>query len=147
MPLYSYVCYQGHTHDELHKWPPPSEVKCGRCDSIALKEMPYPAKTAGRWGDTGAKFIPAFGKELTSSQAAAEAKKRGLVHEADLPKNFIEDRLDKEWQDARQHDKTMEKFKELKKAHDGDASRAWSEVYSVDEMKKSGTLKEDAANG
>jgi hypothetical protein len=106
-----------------------------------------PQRTAGKWGDTGARFISAFGKEMTSTQADAEAKKRGLVHEADLPKHFIDDRLDKEWQDARQHDKTIATFQDLKKAHNGDASRAWAEVFSVEEMKKSGTLKENDANG
>ncbi|CAB5223767.1 Putative regulatory protein, FmdB, Zinc ribbon domain containing protein [uncultured Caudovirales phage] len=147
MPIYEFSCKNGHSHDILHKWPAPQVVVCQLCKSDAVRQVSMPQKTAGKWGDTSAKFISAFGKEMTSSQAAAEAKKRGLVHEADLPKHFIEDRLDKEWQDARQHDKTMEKFNELKKTHDGDASRAWSEVYSVDEMKKSGTLKEDAANG
>lgn len=147
MPIYEFRCSRGHSHDELHKYPPPETVKCDKCRCKARKQVSMPQKTAGKWGDTSAKFISAFGKEMTSSQAAAEAKKRGLVHEADLPKHFIEDRLDKEWQDARQHDATMEKFKELKKTHDGDASRAWSETFSVDEMKKSGTLKEDAANG
>lgn len=147
MPLFEFRCDRGHSHDELHKWPPPQSVTCGACQGNAVRQVSMPQRTAGKWGDTGAKFISAFGKELTSSQAAAEAKKRGLVHEADLPKHFIDDRLDKEWQDARQHDATMERFKELKKTHDGDASRAWSETFSVDEMKKSGTLKEDAANG
>lgn len=105
-----------------------------------------PQKTAGKWGDTGAKFISAFGKEMTSSQADAEARKRGLVHEADLPRHFIEDRLEGERQDAADHNATMTKFKDLKAQH-GDASRAWTELYSVGEMKKAGTLKEDAANG
>jgi len=147
MPIYEFSCQNGHSQDELHKWPPPQVVGCKECKSNAFRQVSMPQKTAGKWGDTGARFISAFGKEMTSSQADAEAKKRGLVHEADLPKHFIDDRLDKEWQDARQHDKTMEKFKELKNAHNGDASRAWSETFSVDEMKKSGTLKEDAANG
>lgn len=147
MPLFEFRCSRGHSHDELHKYPPPETVKCDKCRCKARKQVSMPQKTAGKWGDTGAKFISAFGKEMTSSQADAEARKRGLVHEADLPRHFIDDRLDKEWQDARQHDATMEKFKGLKKAHDGDASRAWSETFSVDEMKKSGTLKEDAANG
>jgi len=147
MPLYEFRCKRGHGHDELHKWPPPDKVKCDKCRCNAHKQVSMPQKTAGKWGDTSAKYISAFGKELTSTQAAAEAKKRGLVHEADLPKHFIEDRLDKESQEAQAHNKTMEKFQELKKTHDGDASRAWSETFSVDEMKKSGTLKEDAANG
>jgi len=146
MPLYEYTCKRGHYHDELHKWPPPEKVKCNQCRCSAYKQVPYPAKTAGRWGDTQSKFIPAFGRELTTMEAEKEAKKRGLVSEHDLPKGFIEDKLNQEWNDARQHDATMTKFKDLKAQH-GDASRAWSEVFSVDEMKKQGTLKEDAANG
>lgn len=147
MPVYEFRCDRGHSHDELHKWPAPQSVTCGACQGNAVRQVSMPQRTAGKWGDTGARFISAFGKEMTSTQADAEAKKRGLVHEADLPKHFIDDRLDKEWQDARQHDKTIATFQDLKKAHNGDASRAWAETFSVEEMKKSGTLKEDAANG
>ena len=147
MPIYEYTCKRGHQHDELHKYPPPETVKCNQCRCNAKKQVSMPQKTAGRWGDTGGKYIPAFGKVLTPHQAAAEAKKRGLVHESDLPSGYIDSKLNKEWDDARAHDATMAKFKELKKTHNGDASRAWAETFSVDEMKKSGTLKEDVANG
>lgn len=142
MPIYSYECKRGHTHDELMKYPPPETVKCDQCRCNAHKQVSMPAKTAGRWGDTAAKFIPALGGSYTTVQAEKLAASKGLVSEHDLPKGFIEDKMNKEWNEARQHDATMSKFKQLKAQH-GDASRAWSEVFSVDEMKKSGSLKED----
>lgn len=146
MPVYEYSCQNGHSHDELHKYPPPEVVWCNQCKSNAFKQVSMPQKTAGRWGDTGGKYIPALGKVLTPHQAAAEAKRRGLVHESDLPSGYIDSKLNKEWDDARQHDATMAKFKELKTST-GDASRAWAETFSVESMKQSGALKEDAANG
>jgi hypothetical protein len=146
MPMYEYTCKRGHSHDELHKYPPPEKVKCDKCRCNAHKQVPMPQKTAGRWGDTGGKYIPALGKTLTPYQAAQEAKKRGLVHESDLPSGYIDSKLNAEWDDARSHEKTMAKFQDLKTQH-GDASKAWAETFSVDEMKKSGTLKEDVANG
>lgn len=105
-----------------------------------------PQKTAGRWGDTAAKFIPALGGSYTTVQAEKVAREKGLVSEHDLPKGFIEDKMNKEWNEARQHDATMKKFKDLKTQH-GDASRAWAETFSVDEMTKNGTLQEGIANG
>jgi len=146
MPVYEYRCKRGHSHDLLHKYPPPERVKCNQCRCNAQKQVSMPQKTAGRWGDTGGKFIPALGGTYTPHQAAKIAKDRGLVHESDLPSGFIDSKLNSEWDDARAHDKTMAKFKDLKAQH-GDASRAWAETFSVDEMKKTGTLKEDAANG
>lgn len=146
MPLYEYTCKRGHKHDELLKYPPPEKVKCNQCRCNAYKVVSMPAKTAGRWGDTPAKFIPALGGAYTTQQAEKVARERGLVSEHDLPKGFIEDKMNKEWNEAREHEKTMTKFKDLKTQH-GDASRAWAEVYSVDEMTKQGTLQEGQANG
>lgn len=105
--------------------------------------MTMPAKTAGRWGDTSAKFIPALGGAYTPHQAAAVAKSRGLVHESDLPSGYIDSRLNAEWDDARAHEATMQKFKDLKKENNGDASIAWAETFSVDNMIQDGTLTED----
>jgi len=146
MPLYEYLCKRGHSHDELHKYPAPEKVKCNQCRCNATKQVCMPQKTAGRWGDSGGKYIPALGGTYTSQQAQKVAKERGLVHEADLPSGYIDSKLNSEWDEARAHDKTIAKFKDLKAQH-GDASRAWAETFSVDEMKKSGTLKEGAANG
>lgn len=142
MPIYTYACKRGHIHDELLKYPPPETVKCDKCRCKAGRLVTMPAKTAGRWGDTTAKFIPAFGKEMTSSQAAIEAKKRGLIHEADLPPHFIDDRLAKQDAEAAEHNKTMELFKQNKAANGGDASIAWADTFSVENMTKSGTFKE-----
>lgn len=142
MPMYPYMCKHGHEHDELHKYPPPDKVKCNQCRCNAKRQVCAPQRTAGRWGDSGAKYVPAFGKELTTQQAEKEARKRGLIHESDLPSGFIDSKINSEWNEARAHDKTMQKFKDLKAQH-GDASRAWAETFSVDEMKKSGALSDD----
>lgn len=76
-------------------------------------------------------------------EADAEAKRRGLVSEHDLPKNYIEDKLEAQDADAASHNKTIKDFVEKKKEFNGDASRAWTEVFSTDNMVKNGTL--DAA--
>lgn len=76
-------------------------------------------------------------------EAAKEAEKRGLVSEHDLPKNYIEDRLEAQDAEAAAHNATMKDFVEKKAEFNGDASRAWSEVFSQDNMVKNGTL--DAA--
>ena len=146
MPIYSYKCSRGHTHDELYKWPPPESMKCGyvtstlskcRCKSKRLVTMP--AKTAGRWGDTSAKYIPAFGKELTTVQAEKEARRLGLVSEYDLPRHYIEDKLADQDADAALHLKTMSNFETVKK-ETGDASRAWAETFSTERMISDGNL-------
>jgi hypothetical protein len=99
-----------------------------------------PAKTPGRWGDSASKYISAFGREMTSMEAASEAKKRGLVSEHDLPKNYIEDKLESQDADAASHNGIMKDFVEKKKEFNGDASRAWTEVFSTENMVKSGAL-------
>lgn len=146
MPLYDFHCEE---HDDWEALVSRDTltIPCPQCGADCKRLISAPAKTAGRWGDTGGKFIPALGGVYTPHQAAKVAKAKGLVHESDLPSGYIDSKLNKEWDDARQHDATMSKFKELKTQHGGDASRAWSEVFSVDNMKKQGTLKEDAANG
>ena len=141
MPLRDFRCPQHGAFEDLVHYSV-TDMPCPKCSQMSKVLLSAPARTAGRWGDTGARYISAFGKELTPMQADAEARKRGLVHERDLPQHFIEDKLASEWKDARDHDKVMEKFTENKRLAGGDASQAWAETFSVDAMEKSGLISE-----
>lgn len=139
MPIFDYKCEQHGRFEDWQHWSVES-LPCPKCSQPSKKCVSMPAKTPGRWGDSASKYIPAFGREMTSMQAAAEAEKRGLVSEHDLPKNYIEDKLEAQDADAAEHNNLMKKFVDTKEACGGDASRAWTEVFSVDNMVKAGTL-------
>ena len=142
MPRYDFKCIQHGLFEDLVPWTQDT-LPCPQCSQPSTKQVCMPAKTPGRWGDSASKFIPAFGREMTYMEADIEAKKRGLVSEHDLPKNYIEDKLEAQDADAASHNATMKDFVEKKKEFNGDASRAWTEVFSTDNMVKNGTL--DAA--
>lgn len=142
MPIFDYKCEQHGKFEDWQHWSVES-LPCPKCSQPSRKCVSMPAKTPGRWGDSASKFIPAFGREMTSMEAEIEAKKRGLVSEHDLPKNYIEDKLEAQDADAASHNATIKDFVEKKKEFNGDASRAWTEVFSTDNMVKNGTL--DAA--
>jgi putative FmdB family regulatory protein len=139
MPLFDYKCAEHGKFEDWQHWSV-ENVPCPKCSQPATKQVSMPAKTPGRWGDSATKYISAFGREMTSMEAAKEAEKRGLVSEHDLPKNYIEDRLEAQDADAASHNATMKDFVEKKAEFNGDASRAWSEVFSTDNMVKAGTL-------
>jgi hypothetical protein len=81
----------------------------------------------------------------TSMQREAIMEKKGLVSTGDFDKHFVEDTLQRQTAYQKQQDANIARYKANMKKFDGDKSRAVAETFSIAEMKKQGTLAQDAA--
>jgi hypothetical protein len=125
---------------------------CPQCGQLALKQLSMPASTPGRWGDQTGKYgVDGFydrglgARYQTSMQREAIMEKKGLVSTGDFDKHFVEDTLQRQTAYQKQQDANIARYKANMKKFDGDKSRAVAETFSIAEMKKQGTLAQDAA--
>ena len=130
----------------------PDSIDCPQCGQLALKQLSMPASTPGRWGDQTGKYgVDGFydrglgARYQTSMQREAIMEKKGLVSTGDFDKHFVEDTLQRQTAYQKQQDANIARYKANMKKFDGDKSRAVAETFSIAEMKKQGTLAQDAA--
>jgi hypothetical protein len=67
------------------------------------------------------------------------------VPESSFGKHHVEDTLQKQASHQESQDKDIARYKANMKKHEGDKARAIAETFSVAEMKKNGTMAQDAA--
>ncbi len=153
MPLFDYFC-GAHVHEALFlpKEEVPNSIECPKCGKISLKQMPMPASTPGRWGDQTGKYgVDGFfdrglgARYQTSMQREAIMEAKGLVSTNDFDKHHVEDTLQKQLAHEKQQDANLARYKSNLKKFEGDKTRAVAETFTVSEMKKQGTLSQDAA--
>ena len=153
MPLFDYFCGE-HVHEALFlpKENVPDSIDCPKCGKPAIKQLSMPANTPGRWGDQTGKYgVDGFydrglgARYQTSMQKEAIMEKKGLVSTGDFDKHFVEDTLQRQSEYQDQQDKNLARYKANLKKFDGDKSRAIGETFTISEMKKQGTLAQDAA--
>ena len=153
MPLFDYFCGE-HVHEALFlpKENVPDSIDCPKCGKPAIKQLSMPANTPGRWGDQTGKYgVDGFydrglgARYQTSMQREAIMEKKGLVSTGDFDKHFVEDTLQRQSEYQDQQDKNLARYKANLKKFDGDKSRAIGETFTISEMKKQGTLAQDAA--
>jgi len=145
MPLYDYKCPDGHVTEVLLRVNEIPKAMVCHCGQLALKQIGMPALTPGRWGDqTGTYGVNGYyDKSLgatysNSMQRDKIMRKKGLIRKEDLPQHFIEDTMEKEAKQSKQHEQNVKTFKSNLKKHD--PGRAIAETFSVSEMRKQGTL-------
>ena len=153
MPLFDYFCGE-HVHEALFlpKENVPDSIDCPKCGKLAIKQLSMPANTPGRWGDQTGKYgVDGFydrglgARYQTSMQREAIMEKKGLVSTGDFDKHHVEDTLQRQSEYQDQQDKNLARYKANLKKFDGDKSRAIGETFTISEMKKQGTLAQDAA--
>jgi hypothetical protein len=153
MPLFDYFCGE-HVHEALFlpKEEVPDSIQCPQCDEVALKQLSVPANTPGRWGDQTGKYgVDGFydrglgARYQTSMQREALMEKKGLVSTGDFDKHYVEDSLQRQSAHQKQQDANLSRYKSNMKKFEGDKGRALTETFSISEMKKQGTLAQDAA--
>ena len=130
----------------------PHSIKCPQCGKPAIKQLSMPANTPGRWGDQTGKYgVDGFydrglgARYQTSMQREAIMEKKGLVSTGDFDKHFVEETLQRQSEHKNQQDKNLARYKANLKKFDGDKSRSIGETFTISEMKKQGTLAQDAA--
>lgn len=130
----------------------PDSIDCPQCGELALKQLSMPASTPGRWGDQTGKYgVDGFydrglgARYQTSMEREAIMEKKGLVSTGDFDKHFVEDTLQRQTAHQKQQDANIARYKANMKKFEGDKSRAVAETFSIAEMKKQGTLAQDAA--
>ena len=153
MPLFDYFCGE-HVHEALFmpKEEVPCSIKCPECDKESIKQVSTPAHTPGRWGDQTGKYgVNGFfdrglgARYHTSMQREALMDKKGLVSTGDFDKHHVEDSLQRQVVAENQADANIARYKSNLNKFEGDKSRAVAETFSISEMKKQGTLSQDAA--
>lgn len=153
MPLFDYFCGE-HVHEALFlpKDEVPDSIECPQCGEPSLKQVSVPAHTPGRWGDQTGKYgVDGFydrglgARYQTSMQREAIMEKKGLAPESSFGKHHVEDCLQKRTAHQRQQDANLARYKANVKKFEGDKGRAIAETFTVAEMKKQGTMAQDAA--
>tara|TARA_R100000664_G_scaffold3143_6_gene7306 strand:+ start:2062 stop:2532 length:471 start_codon:yes stop_codon:yes gene_type:complete len=153
MPLFDYFCGE-HVHEALFlpKEEVPDSIECPQCGRTAIKQLSIPASTPGRWGDQTGKYgVDGFydrglgARYQTSMQREAIMEKKGLVSTGDFDKHLVEDTLQRQSAHQKQQDANIARYKANMKKFEGDKGRAIAETFSVAEMKKQGTMAQDAA--
>tara|TARA_Y100001963_G_C6738920_1_gene427878 strand:- start:540 stop:1010 length:471 start_codon:yes stop_codon:yes gene_type:complete len=153
MPLFDYFCGE-HVHEALFlpKEEVPDSIECPQCGQLAIKQLSIPANTPGRWGDQTGKYgVDGFydrglgARYQTSMQREAIMEKKGLVSTGDFDKHYVEDTLQRQSAHQKQQDANISRYKSNMKKFEGDKGRALTETFSISEMKKQGTLAQDAA--
>jgi hypothetical protein len=153
MPMFDYFCGE-HVYQELFMRGEkvPATIDCPTCGQRAEKQIATPAFTPGRWGDQTGKYgVNGFydrglgARYQTSMQREKIMDAKGLVPESSFGKHHVEDTLQKQASHQESQDKDIARYKANMKKHEGDKARAIAETFSVAEMKKNGTMAQDAA--
>ena len=153
MPLFDYFCGE-HVHEALFlpKEEVPDSIKCPQCGELAPKQLAMPASTPGRWGDQTGKYgVDGFfdrglgARYQTSMQREAIMEAKGLAPESSFGKHHVEDTLQRQAAHQSQQDANLARYKANVKKFEGDKGRAIAETFTVAEMKKQGTMAQDAA--
>ena len=153
MPLFDYFCGE-HVHEALFlpKEEVPESISCPDCGKTSNKQMSVPANTPGRWGDQTGKYgVNGFfdrglgARYHTSMQREALMEKKGLVSTGDFDKHHVEDSLQRQFAAESQADANIARYKSNLSKFEGNKTRAVAETFSISEMKKQGTLSQDAA--
>jgi hypothetical protein len=153
MPLFDYFCGE-HVYEELllPSEEVPDSIECPTCGKTATKQVSIPAHTPGRWGDQTGKYgVNGFydrglgARYQTSMQREAIMDKKGLAPESSFGKHYAEDTLQRQAAHQEQQDVNLVRYKANVKKFEGDKGRAIAETFTVAEMKKQGTMAQDAA--
>jgi hypothetical protein len=150
MPIYEYKCYTCKTQtDRLVKWEKKDTQYCSVCDDRLKPLVTAPARTAGRWGDTGGGFDVSLGRHFNSSMEKEKyLKQNGLIASSDLVggKNFIDDQVHKQIVETENHIKDTEDYTRIMK-ETGSIEKALAETFSVDKLKSRGLLDTEINSG
>lgn len=150
MPIYDYVCpsCKGKV-ERLVKWEAKNNQSCSTCNVIMNTLLPMPARTSGRWGDTGGGFDYSLGRHFNNSMEKEKyLRHHGLVASSDLAggKNFIDDQVHKQIVDTENHIKDTEDYTRIIK-ETGSVEKALAETFSVDKLKSRGMLDSEINSG
>jgi len=149
MPIYDYMCYTCKKQSErLCKYENKDIQYCSACDDRLKPLVTAPARTAGRWGDTGGGFDRSLGRHFNNSMEKEKyIRANGLVAASDLGGvSYLDNIVEKECAVHVQHEKDMEVFKDVV-SKGGDLSKAYTEAYSVDALKSRGLLDGEVNSG
>lgn len=149
MPIYDYTCSScGKEEERLVKWEKKDEVSCTTCNTLMLHKMPLPARTSGRWGDTGGGWDYSLGRHFNNSmEKEAYIKKHGLVSSSDVGgKSFVDDKVHEQIVATDNHKKDLSDYERIKK-ETGSIEKAIAETFSVDKLKSRGLLDSDINSG
>ncbi len=149
MPIYEYMCYTCKKQsDRLVKFENKEAQHCYDCNSKLKALVTAPAKTAGRWGDTGGGFDRSLGRHFKNSMEKEKwIKDNGLVSSSDIGgKGAVDDLVHKQIVDTDTHIKDVATYERIKK-ETGSVERALAETFSVDNMKGKGLLDSDINSG
>jgi len=149
MPVYDYMCYTCKKQSErLCKYENKDIQYCSTCDDRLKPLVTAPAKTPGRWGDTGGGFDRSLGRHFNNSMEKEKyIRANGLVAASDLGGvSYLDNIVEKECAVHVQHEKDMEVFKDVV-SKGGDLSKAYTEAYSVDALKSRGLLDGEVNSG
>lgn len=149
MPIYEYMCYTCRVQsDRLVKFENKDIQYCSVCDDRLKSLVTAPARTAGRWGDTGGGYDKSLGKHFNNSMEKEKwIKDNGLVSSSDIGgKGAVDDLVHKQIVDTDNHIKDVATYEYIKK-ETGSVERALAETYSVDVMKSRGLLDSDINSG
>jgi len=149
MPIYDYVCTTCNKEEErLVKYEAKNNVKCLTCDVVMSHKMPLPARTAGRWGDTGGGWDHSLGRHFNNSMEKEKyLRANGLVAASDVGGiGFVDDQVHKQIVDTDNHMKDVADYERLKK-ETGSIEKAIAETFSVDKLKSRGMLDTDINSG
>ncbi len=149
MPIYDYSCNVCKKKvDVLVKYDLKDNVNCSTCGELMLRHMPLPARTSGRWGDSGGGWDYSLGRHFNNSmEKEAYIKKHGLVAASDVGGvGFVDDQVHKQIVDTDNHLKDVADYERLKK-ETGSVEKALAETFSVDKLKSRGLLDTDINSG
>lgn len=149
MPIYEYMCYTcKKKSDRLVKFENKGVQYCHVCDDRLKPLVTAPARTAGRWGDTGGGWDKSLGKHFNNSMEKEKwIKDNGLVSSSDIGgKGAVDDLVHKQIVDTDNHIKDVATYEYIKK-ETGSVERALAETYSIDVMKSRGLLDSDINSG
>jgi putative FmdB family regulatory protein len=149
MPVYDFMCYTCKKQtDRLCKYETKDNQLCRDCNGILKPLLSAPAKTPGRWGDTGGGFDRSLGRHFNNSMEKEKyIRANGLVAASDFGGvSFVDGIVEKEIAVHTQHEKDIAVFKDVVSSG-GDLSKAYTETYSVDNLKARGLLDADVNSG
>lgn len=134
--MYEFLCDDGHWTEWLCKVAErPDVVVCEECGSPSWRQLSLCSKTPGKWGDSASYFSPSLGCEVRNSAHRDKIlKQRGLVAESDMPKGFIDDKIQKQVDETAQHEKNVSSFKDNLKKHNGNKGLAFADTFPAKDI-------------
>lgn len=148
MPIYPYACEDKHTTDLFCKYiDKPDHIDCG-CGKEARPQVTAPARTAGRWGDSGGGYDHSLGRHFNNSMEKERyCKANGLIALSDLGNTVdtIETEIHQQTVQHETHEKDMNTFLEHMKTSESQGE-AWAKTFTVSNLKEKGLL-DDSVNG